>query len=177
MKFLESKPKSLIYTMLIYLFCIFEMGVLSSYRFVEIGTAADKYSNGMAINKVSTLAEVGRNVGWNYVTCSVLLILGIWGFCMLLGYNRNPGGLIGIGIMNVLPLIGLATNFTFWFGYGYAIFTPAMSLFGLTFCDNHAQQITNNIIFMVIVMVVAVACWFIGYRIRASYAKKYEYDD
>ena len=177
MKFLESKPKSLIYTMLIYLFCIFEMSVLSSYRFVEIGTAADKYGNGMAVNKVSNLAEVGKNVGWNYVTVSVLLILAIWGFCMLLGYNRNPGGLIGIVIMNVIPLIGLFTNFTFWFGYGYAIFTPAMSLFGLTFCTTHQQQVVNNLIFVAIVVVVAVICWIIGYRIRASYAKKYEYDD
>jgi len=176
MKFIESKPKSLIYTMLIYLFCLFEMGVLSSYRFVEIGTEADKYANGMSINKVANLAQVGQNVGWNYVTWSVLLILGIWGFCMLLGYNRNPGGLIGIGIMNVIPLIGLATNFTFWFGYGYGIFYPAMSLFGMTFCDTHGQQVANALIFMVIVMVVAVACWFIGFRIRKSYAAKYEFE-
>ena len=95
----------------------------------------------------------------------------------LLGYNRNPGGLIGIVIMNALPLIGLATNFTFWFGYGYGIFTPAMSLFGLTFCKTHAQQVTNSLIFMVIVVAVAVICWFIGYRIRASYAKKDADDD
>ena len=47
----------------------------------------------------------------------------------------------------------------------------------MTFCNSHSQQITNNIIFMAIVLVVSVACWFIGYRIRAAYAKKYEYDD
>ena len=176
MKFIESKPKSLIYTILIYIFCIFEMGNLSSYRFAEIGSAADK-SMGMTMSKVTNLATVGSNVGWNFVVWSVLLILGIWGFSMLLGYNRNPGGLIAIIIMNVVPLIGLAANFNFWFGYGYCIYAPAMSLFGMTFCTTHSQQIVNNIVFALIVTVIAVICWIIGLRIRAAYAKKYEYDD
>ena len=79
--------------------------------------------------------------------------------------------------MNLVPLIGLAANFDFWFGYGYSLYSPAMALFGMTFCNSHSQQITNNIIFMVIVLVVSVVCWIIGYRIRAAYAKKYEYDD
>ena len=177
MKFLESKPKSLIYTILIYVFCIFEMSVLSSYRYVLAGSAADKYGNLMSVNKVANLAQVGSNVGWNFIVWSVLLILGIWGFCMLLGYNRNPGGLIAIVIMNVVPLIGLAANYNFWFGYGYSMYTPAMALFGLTFCSTNAQQITNTIIFAGIVVVIAVICWIIGHRIRASYAKKYEFDD
>ena len=91
MKFTESKPKSLIYTILIYVFCLFEMGVLSSYRFVVLGSSLDKCM-GMSMSKVNNLAQVGSNVGWNFITWSVLLILGIWGFCMLMGYNRNPGG-------------------------------------------------------------------------------------
>ena len=176
MKFTESKPKSLIYTILIYVFCLFEMGVLSSYRFVEFGSAADKCM-GMSMSKVTNLAQVGTNVGWNFITWSVVLVLGIWGFCMLMGYNRNPGGLIAVGIMNLLPLIGLAANFNFWIGYGYSLYSPAMALFGMTFCTSHNQQIVNNLIFAAIVVVVSVVCWFIGYRIRAAYAKKYEYDD
>ncbi len=176
MKFTESKPKSLIYTILIYIFCIFEMGVLSAYRFVEFGSELDKCM-GMSASKVKTLAEVGTNIGWNYITWSVLLILGIWGFCMLMGYNRNPGGLIAVVIMNLLPMIGLAANFNFWIGYGYSLYSPAMALFGLTFCTSHSQQIANNLIFAAIVVVVAVICWFIGYKIRAAYAKKYEFDD
>ena len=116
-------------------------------------------------------------MGWNFITWSVLLILGIWGFCMLMGYNRNPGGLIAVAIMNVVPLIGLAANFNFWIGYGYSIYSPAMALFGLTFCKTHNQQIVNNVVFAAIVLVVSVVCWFIGYKIRAAYAKKYEYDD
>ena len=176
MKFIESKPKSLIYTILIYVFVIFEMGVLSAYRFVEYGSEADKCM-GMSASKVTNLAAVGTNIGWNFIVWSVLLILGIWGFCMLMGYNRNPGGLIAVGIMNIVPLIGLVANFNFWIGYGYSIYSPAMALFGLTFCKNHSQQIVNNVVFMLIVLVIAVACWFIGYRIRAAYAKKYEFDD
>ena len=176
MKFIESKSKSLIYTILIIIFVIFEMGVLSGYRFVEIGTEADKYLTGMSMDKVGTLALVGANVGWNYVVCSFLCILGYFGFSMLLGYNRNPGGLIAIIVMNVLPLIGLFTSFDFFMGYGYSIYTPAMAVFGLTFCETHAQQITNNIIFALIVVVICVVCWVIGFRIRKSYAEKYEFD-
>ena len=41
MKFTESKPTSLIYTILIYIFCLFEMGVLSAYRFVVLGSDVD----------------------------------------------------------------------------------------------------------------------------------------
>ena len=176
MKFVESKPKSLIYTILIYIFCLFEMGVLSAYRFVEYGSALDKCM-GMSASKVNNLAQVGTNIGWNFIVWSVLLILGIWGFCMYMGYNRNPGGLIAVAIMNVIPLIGLAANFNFWIGYGYCLYSPAMALFGMTFCTSHSQQIVNNVVFAAIVLVVAVACWFIGYKIRAAYAKKYEYDD
>ena len=177
MKFIESKPKSLIYTILIYVFCIFEMGVLSQYRYVLAGSAADKYGNLMSVNKVANLSQVGSNVGWNFIVWSCLLVLAIWGFSMLLGYNRNPGGLIAIVIMNLLPLIGIATNYNFFFGYGYSVYTPAMALFGLTFCNTNMQQITNTVIFAGIVTVVAVVCWIIGHRIRASYAKKYEFDD
>ena len=176
MKFNESKPKSLIYTILIYIFCLFEMSVLSAYRFVEFGSELDK-SMGMTVSKVTNLAQVGSTVGWQFVVWSVLLILGIWGFCMYMGYNRNPGGLIAVAIMNVIPLIGLVKNFNFWIGYGYSLYSPAMAIFGLTFCKSHSQQIVNNVVFAAIVLVVAVICWFIGFKIRAAYAKKYEYDD
>ena len=176
MKFTESKPKSLIYTILIFIFVSFEMGVLSSYRFATIGSANDRCL-GMTIEKTETLAKVGSNVGWNFVVWSVFLVLIIWGFAMLLGYNRNPGGLIAIGIVNIIPIIGGIFNFDFWYGYGYSIYAPAMAIFGMTHCTTHSQQVANNIIFAAIVVVVAVVCWIIGYRIRAAYAKKYEYDD
>ncbi len=176
MKFFNGTATTVIYTILIYVFCLFEMGVLSSYRFVVFGSAADKCM-GMSMSKVTNLAQVGANVGWQFVVWSVVMVLGIWGFCMFMGYNRNPGGLIAVAVMNLIPLIGLGANFDFWFGYGYSLYSPAMALFGMTFCNSHSQQITNNIIFMAIVLVVSVACWFIGYRIRAAYAKKYEYDD
>lgn len=173
MKFIESKPKTLIYTILIYIFVLFEMGILSGFRFVEF---TDKYVNGLTVEKVGTLAQLGANVGWNYVVCSILLILGMWGYSMLLGYNRNPGGLISIVIMNVLPLIGLFFSFNFFIGFGYSHYTPTMALIGLTKCTTHGQQIANNLIFAGIVTLLCVAAWFIGYKIRASYAAKYEFD-
>lgn len=178
MKFLESKPKSLIYTMLIIILIMFEMSVLSGFRFAEIGTAMDKYGTGMSAEKITSLALVGANIGWNYIVCSLLIVLGTWGFAMLLGYNRNPGGLCAIVIMNILPAIGFFANFNFFVSYGYGIYAPAMALFGLTYnLTTKAQQVTNNAIFAAIVIVVAVACWFIGYKIRAAYAAKYEFDD
>ena len=178
MKFLESKPKSLIYTILIIILIMFEMSILSGYRFVEIGSAADKYATGMSAEKITSLALVGANIGWNYIVCSVLIVLGTLGFSMLLGYNRNPGGLLAIIIMNVLPAIGFFANFNFFVSYGYGLYAPAMALFGLTYnLTSKAQQCTNNAIFAAIVIVLSIACWIIGYRIRAAYAAKYEFDD
>ena len=66
MKFTESKPKSLIYTILIYVFCLFEMGVLSSYRFVVLGSSLDKCM-GMSMSKVNNLAHT--TVVTKAVTC------------------------------------------------------------------------------------------------------------
>ena len=178
MKFLESKPKSLIYTILIIILIMFEMSVLSGFRFVEIGTALDKYGTGMSAEKITTLALVGANIGWNYIVCSLLIVLGTWGFSMLLGYNRNPGGLIAVIIMNLVPAIGFVANFNFFVSYGYGIYAPAMALFGMTYnLTSKSQQVTNNAIFAAIVVIVAVVCWFIGFKIRAAYAAKYEFDD
>lgn len=173
LKYIESKSKSFFYTIFLYVFVLFEMGVLSGFRFCEF---SDKYKNGLTFSKVDSLTKVGENVGWNFIVCSILIILAMWGLSMLLGYNRNPGGLISLVLMNVLPVIGVFSGFNFFIGYGYSHYTPAMAIFGLTNCATRAQQITNNLLFAGIITVLCVICWFIGYRIRAAYAAKYEFD-
>ena len=128
-------------------------GILSGYRFVEIGTVADKYGTGMSAEKITSLALVGANIGWNYIVCSLLIVLGTLGFSMLLGYNRNPGGLCAIVIMNVLPAIGFFANFNFFVSYGYGLYAPAMALFGLTYnLTSKGQQCAHNAIFAGIVI-------------------------
>lgn len=177
MKFADSKIKSGIYTFLVYVVVMFEMSVLSGFRFVLAGGAADKYGNGLTVEKVSTLALVGKNVGWNYVVCSVLIIVAMIGFAMWLGYNRNWGGVVAMVVINLLPLLGLVIPsegaFNFFWGYGTAHLLPAMSLFGMHLSTNWIM----HIIFILAVLVLAVAAFFVGKAIRASYAKKYEYDD
>jgi hypothetical protein len=175
MKFIESKPKSFFYTILLLIFAMFEMGVLSSYRFVEIGGAADKYMNGLTVNQVNTLTQLGAKVGWNFITVSCLIILVLFGYSMLLGYNKNPGGLLAIVIMNLVPsLIGTATSFDFFIGYGTAHLLPAMTIFGLQNAATKSDQIAHALIFCAIICALCVAFWVIGRLIRKSYAAKYE---
>ena len=169
MKFAESRIKSFIYTFLVYFLVIAEMGVLSGFRFAS--GAADKYGIGLTMEKVTTLGLVGKNVGWNFVVCSFIIILGLFLFAMYMGYNRNPGGMLALVVLNLLPFIGLGFSYNFFYGYGTAQFIPAMSVFGL-----HMGPRSGQIAFILIVTVLTVAFWFVGRMIRASHARKYEYD-
>ncbi len=177
MKFADSKIKSGIYTFLIFVVVMFEMSVLSGFRFVLAGGAKDKYANGLSVEKVSTLKLIGENVGWNYVVCSILIIVAMIGFAMWLGYNRNWGGVVAMVVINLLPILGIVIGtegaFNFFWGYGTAHLLPTMALFGLHASTNWIM----HIIFIVAVLVLTVAGFFVGKAIRASYAKKYEYDD
>lgn len=175
MKFIENKPKSFFYTILLLVFTMFEMGVLSSYRFVEFGSKADRYATGLTTDKVKTLTQVGANVGWNYITVSILIILALFGFSMLLGYNKNPGGLIAIVVMNIVPpVIGTFYNFNFFVGYGTSHLIPTMTIFGLQNAANSTAQVTNILVFCGIICVLCVVFWVLGRMIRKSYAAKYE---
>lgn len=174
MKFMDSKIKNCVYTFLMYLVVMFEMSVLSGFRFVT--GAADKYGNGLSAEKVGTLKLVGANIGWNYIVCSVIIILAMFGFALWIGYNRNFGGVIGMIFINLLPFLGLiipnTACYNFFWGYGTAHFLPAMSLFGM-----HTGGKVPQIIFIAVVLVLTVVFFFIGKAIRAKHAEKYEYDD
>lgn len=176
MKFADSKIKSGIYTFLAFILIMFEMSVLSSFRFVLLGGEADRYGNGLSAEKVATLELIGKNVGWQYVVCSILIILGMIGFAMWLGYNRNWGGVAALVLVNLLPMLGLVIPtegaFNFFWGYGTAHLLPTMAIFGLHTSTNWMM----HIIFILVVLVLTVAGFFIGKAIRAKYAEKYEYD-
>ena len=173
MKFMDSKIKNCVYTFLVYLVVMFEMSVLSGYRFAT--GVADKYGTGITAEKINTLSLVGKNIGWNFVVCSVLIILAMFAFAIWIGYNRNFGGIVGMVVINLLPFLGLIIPgtgvYNFFWGYGTAHFLPAMSIFGL----QNAGKVPQ-IIFILAVLVITVVCFFIGKSIRAKHAAKYEYD-
>ena len=169
MKFSESRIKSFIYTFLVYFLVIAEMGVLSGFRFVT--GAADKYATGTTMEKVLDLSQVGANVGWNFVVCSFVIILGLFLFAIYMGYNRNPGGMLALVVLNLLPFLGFGFSYNFFYGYGTAQFIPAMSVFGL-----HMGPRSGQIAFILVVTVLTIGFWFVGRIIRSAYAKKYEYD-
>ncbi len=175
MKFVDSKAKCGIYTFLIYLVVMFEMSVLSGYRFIT--GEADKYGNGITLEakKAVSLKAIGENVGWNYIVCSVIIIVAMFLFAMWIGYNRNFGGVLGMIIINVIPFIGLIapSTYNFFWSYGTAHFLPAMTIFGLHKSGSHIGQI----IFIAAVLVLTVVFFFIGKAIRKKHAEKYEYDD
>jgi hypothetical protein len=175
MKLLTSKPRSFFYTLLIYVFIMFEMGVLSSFRFVAIGGAADKYGNGLSVKGVSDFAGVTEKVGWNFIVFSLLILLATLIFAFALGYNRNPAGLAGLVLINLGPsVLGIFYNFDFFAGYGSSHFMPAMSAVGLTFCRTFAQQKTNVLTGCGAIAAAIVICWLIGLLVRKRHADKYE---
>ncbi len=176
MKFADSKVKSGIYTFLVFVLIMFEMSVLSGFRFVFEGCKADRYGTGVTVDKVGTIKLIGENLGWNYVVCSILIILGMIGFAMWLGYNRNWGGVVAMVVINLLPILGLVIPnekcFNFFWGYGTAHFLPTMSLFGMHLNRNWII----HIIFIIVVLVLTVLGFFAGKAIRKKHAEKYEYD-
>lgn len=166
MKFLESKPKSFFYTILLHIVVIFEMGVLSGFRFTD---NLSRFPDGLTTKKITDLASVGKNVGWNFIIVSCLLVLAYFGFAMLLGYNRNPGGMLAMVIMNLIPLFGLVYGYSFFYGYGTSHLLPTMAIFGL-----HRGSLGGQIAFILIFNVLIVAFWLLGRKIRSIYAAKYE---
>ena len=88
---------------------------------------------------------------------------------MLLGYNRNQGGVFAMVLMNFLPLIGLVYGYNFFFGYGTAHILPTMSIFGL-----HRGALGGQIAFIVVFNAAIAVCWLLGRRIRRIYSLKYE---
>lgn len=171
MKLMDSKAKVGIYTFLVYLVVMFEMSVLSGFRFVA--GAADKYGHGLSMEKVGTLKLLGETVGWNYVVCSILIIVAMLGFALYTGYNRNIGGIIGMIVINLIPFLGLLipATYNFFWGYGTAHFLPTMALLGIEMSGKGIQ-----IAFIAVVLILTVVCFFAGKAIRAKYAAKYEYD-
>jgi bacteriorhodopsin len=151
------------------------MSILSAYRYVELGSALDKLGTGITAKDASTLALFGANVGWNYFTVSCIILLVMLGYSMLLGYNRNPGGLIALVIMNIAPAaIGSFYNFTFFTGYGTSHLLPLMTIFNMQNVSSKAQQVSNSLIFCGVVCVLIIIAWLIGRKIRSIYAAKYE---
>lgn len=173
MKFLESRSKGFIYTILISIVVIFEMSVLSGFRFVVEGGAKDK-GLGLSVEKVSTLKLVGKNVGWNFVVVSIMIVLAILLFSAIFGYNKNPAGMIALVVMQVVPFLGLISSkiFNFFYGYCTATLLPTMCIFNLQASDKRVGQI----IFILAMIILTVVAWIIGRNIRKSYAAKYEFD-
>ncbi|MBO6010594.1 MAG: hypothetical protein J6P71_02205 [Oscillospiraceae bacterium] len=174
MKFLEHKTKGFFYTILVGIVVFFEMTTLSGFRFVLPGSGKDK-GLGLSVEKVSSLKLVGKNVGWQFVVVSIVIIVAILFFAWLFGYNRNPGGLAALVLLQVVPFIGLISDkiFNFFFGFLTSTLLPTMCIFGLQPADKRVGQI----IFMIVVIALTVVAWLVGKRVRASYAAKYEFDE
>jgi hypothetical protein len=144
------------------------MGILSGYRFCEV---TDKYLFGLSTSKLktATLANVGSVVGWNFIVVSCIIILCLFGYSFLMGYNRNPGGMIALLFLNFAPFLGFAFSYNTLYGFGTAQFLPAMTLFGI-----HTGSRASQVVFIIAVSVLIVAFWFLGKYVRSIYARKYE---
>jgi hypothetical protein len=168
-----------------YFLVIAELGLLSGYRFMfPVPGGANGASIGLLglASKTPTydLAQIGREIGWNYVTASVIVIIAVLAYVFWLGFHRNWGGGAVIAVMNALPLIGL-TNvgnngvFNFFWCYGTSHLIPAMSILGLQIPADPNNR-TGQIIFVCAFFLLTVAAWIAGTKYRDWYAEKYEFD-
>jgi len=179
----ESTPKAIIYTFLMYFLAIAELSVLSGLRYI---VPVPGGTNGADIGltgstKGYSLAAIGSQVGWQFVTMSILLFLAVLGFSFWMGFKRQIAGGATLVIMNLLPLVGLANTsaankaFTFFWSYGTGALIPFMALFGLhTPADPNNR--TGQIAFMVVFAVLTAIAWIAGKAYRKVYAEKYEFD-
>ena len=138
-KMIESIPKSIIYTFLMYFLAIAEVGILSGFRYVNIDPDG---RNGTEIGLAGStkgyeLDAVLSEVGLQFVIVSIGLFIAALAWCFYFGFKRNPYGMVTVAVMSLLPVLGLLntsepnTAFSFLWGYGTSGYLPFMALFGM----------------------------------------------
>ena len=184
---IESPLKAVIYTFLMYFLAIFEVGILSGFRFVVVNPAGRNGAHiGLAgSTKGYAMEAILNEIGMQFIVMSILLFLVILGYCFWMGFKRQIFAVITVAAVNLLPMIGLTNAtldtvngnglFSFFWGYGTSGMMPMMSLFGLHMPADPSNY-TGVIIFYVIFTLLAFAAWFGGKAYRKVYADKYEFD-
>jgi hypothetical protein len=179
----QSEWKAGLYTFLMYFLAIAEMGILSGYRFIVVNPAGKEGAQiGLQGSKLGySLQEIGAQVGWNYITFSVIIFVAVLAYAFWMGFHRRIAGGAVLMLMNLLPLVGLTNTasanglFTFFWSYGTAHVLPFMTVFGLNTPADPNNRVVQ-IIFMVLFAILAGAAWVGGRLYRNVYAEKYEFD-
>jgi len=179
----QSEWKTGLYTFLMYFLAIAEMGILSGYRFIVVNPAGKEGAQiGLQGSKLGyTLQDIGAQVGWNFITFSVIIFLAVLGYSFWIGFHRRFMGGVVLAIMNLLPLIGLTNTaepnglFTFFWSYGTAHILPFMTILGVNTPADPNNRVGQAIV-MVLFAVLTVAAWIAGRLYRNVYAEKYEFD-
>lgn len=154
MKFTEKKVKVFLVTLAVMILVTLEFGILDNFRFTN---NLETYSSGLTL----TIKNLNKDLGWNYIVMSmiVLLLYFVWAFYM--GYKRNPWGLAAMVLFSLSPFIGMAVMFNVFYGWGTAYITPFMYILGLTTATRAVQ-----LIFFAVVTVIYPVLWFAGKAVR-----------
>jgi hypothetical protein len=179
----QSEWKTGLYTFLMYFLVIAEMGILSGYRFVVVNPIGKEGAQiGLQGSKLGySLQEIGAQVGWNFITFSVIVFVAVLGYSFWIGFKRRISGGVVLALMNLIPLVGLTNTaepngvFTFFWSYGTAHMLPLMTILGV-----NTPKDPNNRVAQIAVMVAFAlltgAAWVAGRLYRNVYAEKYEFD-
>lgn len=161
MKFFDKKLKVGLATFFVMLLIIAEFGILSEMRFTFDGLSQE-------------FKNMEKSLGYNFCVMSIIVLVLSIGYMAYVGYHKNWGGLIGMGVIAVAPLIGAAVGaaggavaYNWLFGWGTAHLLPMFTLFGLLEANR-----TIIVILVAIICVLYIAVWLIGYKAKLAYDAK-----
>ncbi len=166
MKLMDSKIKLLFAALGVGILILFEFGSMDGFRFI---TASEDYANGLTL----TIKTITKDLGYNYICASFIVLLAIFGFEMLAGYHKNIGGLIPVLFFGICPFIGAIGSaagidgiYNWFYGWGTVNLTPAMYMLKLTSASMAAQ-----LVFFGVLLVLYVVFWLLGRFIRSKHVE------
>jgi hypothetical protein len=170
MKLMDSKIKLLFAALGIGVLILFEFGSMDGFRFIM--------SDGAMGGLSTTIKTITKDLGYNYICASFIVLLAIFGFEVFAGYHKNIGGLIPVLFFGICPFIGAIGGaagseavYNWFCGWGTANLTPAMYILKLTGTD----KTTAQMIFFAVLIVLYIVFWVVGRFMRKQHDLKNDF--
>ncbi len=161
MKFFDKKIKVGFATFFLMLLIILEFGILDEMLFTFDGLS-------------NTFKSIEKSLGYNFCVMSIIILVLSIGYMVYVGYHKNWGGLIGMMLIALAPIVGYilgmagnAGGYNVLFGWGTAHLLPMFTLVGLLEAER-----SIILILCIVILVVYLVGWLIGYKAKKVYEAK-----
>lgn len=154
MKFFDKKLKVGLATFFVMILIILEFGILDGYYFT---------TEGLSI----TIKKLNKDLGYNYITMSIIIYVATVFYSAYIGYHKNWGGLIAQLAIAASPFIGMIGLYNVFYGWGTAHLIPMLTILKL----HTASQGVQLAVFAAIFIIYAIA-WYLGFMAKKRYEAK-----